>query len=200
MGLLKGNLTFFKLKYEGNFPSLLTEVIDKLNNFSFDKIYDDLKYINYGFIPFDYPEFESFENAEITFGEYYIFSLRIDEKKVNNNFFLIEFEKAKKQLKHESGKEKLNKSDIEFLKSAVTKKILKDTPPATNLVEVIVDVNNSSIFVSKLNGKILDAITHLFKVAFDLNVYRETLIETIKSKIDDLTIVDDLINSLPTSI
>ncbi|MGA1847576.1 hypothetical protein [Deferribacter abyssi] len=200
MGILKGNLSFFKLKYEGSFPNLLTEVIDRLSNFSFDNIYDELKYINYGFVPFNYPEFESFESAEITFGEYFVFSIRIDEKKVNNNFFLIEFEKAKKQLKQESGKNKLNKSDIEFLKSSVTKKILKDTPPSTNIIEIIIDINHSSIFASKLNSKVLDTITHLFNAAFDLNVYRETLLETIKANIDDLTILDDLINTLPTSI
>lgn len=200
MGLLKGSLTFFRLSYQKDLNISITEITEKLKEYSFENIYDELKPVNYGFVPFLYPVIESFDEAEVVFNEYITFTIRLDEKKVNSNFFNIELEKKKRELMLQSNKEKLSKSDIDFLKSNVTKSLLQSTTPSTTLIEVILDSNNNSIFISKLNSKIFDATAHLFKLAFDINIYRATFAEILKRNLDELSVLDNLLNSLPATI
>jgi len=200
MGIIKGSLTFFRLGYQNEFNLSITEIAEKLKEYSFENLYDEFRTVNYGFTPFLYPTAENFDETEIFFNEYMLFTVRIDEKKINSNFFNIELEKKKKELLSQSNKEKLTKSDIDFLKNSVTKTLLNSTTPSTTIVEVILDSNNNFVYINKLNSKIFDALSHLFRIAFDINLYRESFAEILKRNLRDLSILDNLLNSLPTTI
>jgi len=198
MGLANGSLTFFRLYHNEKVDYSLTEVTDFLKEYSFNRLYDSSKPLNYGFVPLGYPEISDFESAELLFYNTYIFTVRIDEKKISKKFFDIKFEEMKSDFLKENNKEYLSKSDREFIKNALTNKMHSQAYPTTSLLEVIWETDRKEVFISSLTSKTFESVVHLFRAAFETNLFRDSLIETVQRKTDDPHKVDDLKNVSPT--
>lgn len=180
MGLLSGSLTFFRLRFKENLNFSLEETRNALKSYEFDKLYEEDKFINYGFVPFAFPIETDFDLTDIYFGSYFVFSIRIDEKKINSKYFDIEFEKMKRNYLRENNKTALTKSDKDFIKNALNAKLLKKALPATQIVEVLLSFEKKTVFLSALNTRIMDTSEHLFRLAFDISVYRDNFLETLR--------------------
>lgn len=198
MGLANGSLTFFRLFYNEKVEYSLAEITEFLKEYSFDRFHDSSKPLNYGFVPLGYPEVSDFGSAELLFDNTFIFSVRIDEKKISRKFFDIKFEEMKSDFLKQNNKEHLSKSDRDFIKNALTNKMHSQAYPTTSLVEVIWETDSKEVFISSLTNKTFESVVHLFRAAFEINLFRDSLMETVKRKIDDPHKVDDLINVSPT--
>ncbi|MEC9491370.1 hypothetical protein [Flexistipes sp.] len=198
MGLVNGSLTFFRLFYNEKVEYSLTDATELLKEYSFDRFYDSSKPLNYGFVPLGYPEVSDFESAELLFDNTFIFTVRIDEKKISKKFFDIKFEEMKNDFLKQNNKEYLSKSDKDFIKNALTNKMHSQAYPATTLVEVIWEMDNKEIFISSLTNKTFESVVHLFRAAFEVNLFRDSLMETVKRKISEPYKIDDLKNVAPT--
>lgn len=197
MGISSGSLTFFRLYFNETFNLRVTEIREKLGNCSFSNLFQDEKPLNYGFVPFEYPKYENFDSAEILFGENYLFCLRLDEKKVSKKYFDIEFIKFKNQFVAENNKQSLTKTDIEFLKNALSANLLKNSTPSTSLVEIILRTEQREIFISNLSTKIFSAVEHLFRIAFDVVLYKDSLMEILRRNIKNSAILDSIAKLTP---
>jgi hypothetical protein len=182
MGLETGTLTFFRLRFDEKIKLSISEITKILEEWTFDKIYNDDNLTNYGFVPLKYPEFNDFKIAEICFEQTYIFAMRMDEKKLNKQFFNIELSNKKKEFLIQSNKNNISKSDIEFIKNSLLLTMSKKTLPVTSIIEIIFKPEKNIILVSKISNKIFDALEHLFKAAFDIVIYRDSIINTAKSQ------------------
>lgn len=198
MGLESGSLTFFRLFFSEDADYSVTDVIELLKEYSFERFYDSSKPLNYGFVPVGYPEVPDFESGDVLFDNTFIFAVRIDEKKFSRKFFEIKFEEMKADFLKQNQKEYLSKSDKEFIKNALTNKMHSETYPSTSLVEVVFETQNKEVFISSLTSKTFEAVVHLFRAAFNINLFRDSLLETVKKKVDDPSKVDDLKNVSPT--
>ena len=199
MGLNSGSLTFFRLKFDEKIRPSVSEVADLLQEWSFDKIYNDDNMINYGFVPLGYPENNNFASSEICFEQTYMFAMRFDEKRLNKKFFEIELAEKKKEFILQSGKNKLTKSDMDFIKNGLLLTMSKQTLPVTSILEIIFKPEKNVIYISGISNKIFDAVEHLFKGSFDIIVYRDSIVNTAKSVLQNPGDVDELINVSPTS-
>ncbi len=199
MGLYSGSLTFFRLFYDENITYSLSEISENLLEYSFDRFYDSSRPVNYGFVPLNYPDYADFTSSEILFDNAYVFSVRIDEKKINKKYFDIKFQEMKKEFLEQNKKDFLSKSDKEFIKNALTNKMFAETLPNTSLVEIIWEMDERQVFVSNIASKSFEAVVHLFRVAFDLNLYRDSLIESARKNISEHYKIDDLKNVTPAN-
>lgn len=197
MGLSSGSLTFFRLYFNETLNFGVTELRERLGNYSFSHLFEEEKQINYGFVPFEYPKYEDFDSSEVLFEENYIFCLRLDEKKISKKYFDIEFIKFKNQFMAENNKQNLTKTDMEFLKNALNSKLFKNSIPSTSLVEVIFKIEQRAVFVSNVSAKIFAALEHLFRLAFDIVLYRDSLVENLRKNSKDSALLDNIIKLTP---
>lgn len=197
MGLVSGSLTFFRLYFKENINFSAGEVAEILKEYSFERLYDDEKLVNYGFVPFNFPAVSSFDVAEVNFEGIDIFAVRMDEKKINKKYFDIEFENMKRKFQEENSKNFLTKMDKEFIKNALNTKLLKGTLPSTSLIEVILDQKQKCIYSSILSAKVMDILENLFRIAFDIAIYRENIVENVRKKTMDAKLVDSLMTLSP---
>ncbi len=198
MGLNSGSLTFFRLRFEEKINPSVSEVSTLLEEWSFDKIYNEDNLTNYGFVPLGYPENINFTSSEICFEQIYIFAMRMDEKKLNKKFFEIELSEKKKEFMMQSGKNKLSKSDLEFIKNGLLLTMSKQTLPTTSILEIIFKPEQKVIYISGMSNKIFDAVEHLFKASFDIAIYRDNIIHTAKNVLNNLSATDELLKLTPT--
>jgi hypothetical protein len=193
MGFLSGSMNLFRVYFNEPFVYNTLEMTDILDQFSFANMYSDEKTINYGFVPFEYPEKESFQNSSLLYGEHIIFAMRYDEKRINAKYFNLEFISMKKRFMEENRKEYLSKIDIEFLKNTLTNKLSKSAVPSSTIVEILFLPEKREIFLSNQNTKIFEALAHLFRSAFDISIYQETLIELSKRVLNNPSKLDRIL-------
>lgn len=198
MGLQSGALTFFRLRFDEKISVSVSELSEALKEWSFDEIHNADNLMNYGFVPFGFPDHTNFEIAEVLFGSTYVFGLRFDETRINKKFFDIALADKKREFLVEAKKDRLSKSDIEFLKNSLTLSMAKKTLPMTNLLEIVFKPETGTVLVSGISTKLFDALEHLFKAAFDIVVYRDTLLETAKRVCIDPMVIDDLNKTTPS--
>jgi len=193
MGFLSGSMNLFRVYFNEPFVYNTLEMTDILDQYSFANMYSDEKTINYGFVPFEYPEKESFQNSSLLYGEHIIFAMRYDEKRINAKYFNLEFISMKKRFMEENRKEYLSKIDIEFLKNTLTNKLSKSAVPSSTIVEILFLPEKREIFLSNQNTKIFEALAHLFRSAFDISIYQETLIELSKRVLNNPSKLDRIL-------
>lgn len=193
MGFLSGSMNLFRVYFNEPFVYNTLEMTDILEQYSFANMYSDEKTINYGFVPFEYPEKESFQNSSLLYGEHIIFAMRYDEKRINAKYFNLEFISMKKRFMEENRKEYLSKIDIEFLKNTLTNKLSKSAVPSSTIVEILFLPEKREIFLSNQNTKIFEALAHLFRSAFDISIYQETLIELSKRVLNNPSKLDRIL-------
>ncbi|MBZ4672382.1 MAG: hypothetical protein JG762_612 [Deferribacteraceae bacterium] len=197
MGLISGSLTFFRLHFQEALKLSNREIQSALEQYSFNNLFEEEKFVNYGFVPFDFPVQTDFLTAETDFDGLSVFGVRIDEKKVNKKYFDIEFERMKNAFMQENGKTYLTKTDKEFIKNALNTKLLKNSLPSTSIVEVILNQDEKCIYVSALNTKVMDILEHLFRLAFEIAVYRESMVENVRKKTGNAKLIDDMLKLTP---
>jgi len=193
MGFLSGSMNLFRVYFNEPFVYNTLEMTDILEQYSFANMYSDEKTIDYGFVPFEYPEKESFQNSSLLYGEHIIFAMRYDEKRINAKYFNLEFISMKKRFMEENRKEYLSKIDIEFLKNTLTNKLSKSAVPSSTIVEILFLPEKREIFLSNQNTKIFEALAHLFRSAFDISIYQETLIELSKRVLNNPSKLDRIL-------
>lgn len=190
MGILSGSMNLFRVYFNDPFSFNTLELSDILEEYSFDALYSDEKNVNYGFVPFEYPEKESFQDSSLLYGENILFGMRYDEKKINAKYFNLEFVALKKKFMEENRKEFLSKMDVEFIKNTLTNRLTKSAVPNSTIVEILLVPENKEAFISVQSTKIFEALSHLFKSAFDISIYQETFVELAKRVLNNPSKMD----------
>ncbi|MCU0590358.1 MAG: recombination-associated protein RdgC [Desulfobacterales bacterium] len=173
MGLLSSSVSISRYRVEGKIEKPVTEAVAKgLRKNAIADIDEDISEKSVGWTSFENPFSPNFETSSFLFGNFFIFSLRVDRKSIPAKLL-------KKYVTLETFK-RLDKTKRRFLskdeKKAIKDKVITDLairiPSTPNVYDLIWDYEKSNIyFFSSLRSSNED-LESLFKRSFDLSLVR----------------------------
>ena len=125
-----------------------------------------------GWTSFDKPYQPDFSGSIFVYGNYFVFSLRIDKKNIAPKILKKQYtvEAAKRLV--DSGREYLSKSEKKMIKDHVMHSLCLRIPATPNIYDLVWDYEDSSIwFFSNLKAA-NEELETLFVKSFDLSLIR----------------------------
>ena len=184
MGFLSSSVSIVRYRVEGDIDGSVMEAVQNgLKQNAMSRIEDEYAEISLGWTPFESPFDPDFDRFTFTFGNYFLFSLRIDKKnvpaKIIQKHTIIEIAKKLK----ESGREFLSKNEKTDIKDMVTEKLMKQIPSTPNTYDVVWDHEESSVLFFSTQKAANEELETLFSKSFKLRLIRlfpYTLVERSK--------------------
>lgn len=173
MGLLSSSVSVARYKVNGKIEEAVMEtVLAGLKENAITTIEDEYAEITLGWTPFGSDFNPDFEKITFTFGNFFLFSLRIDKKSVPSKIIqkYITIEIAKK-LKEE-GRQFLSKNEKTEIKESVTDKLMRQMPSTPNIYDVLWDHEAQSVLFFSTQKAANDELETLFAKSFKLRLIR----------------------------
>jgi len=192
MGILSSSVsisryTVEKKKTEDQPDSVLEIVRNGLKENAITGIEDDYEEISIGWTPYESPYDPDFEKFSFVFGEYFIFSLRIDKKKIPAKIIqkhtAVEIAKRLK----ESDREFLSKNEKTDIKDQVIEHLMGRIPSTPDIYEVIWDYEQALLFFFTTQKAANEELETIFFKSFKqklIRLFPFTLVETSPSFTD----------------
>jgi DNA recombination-dependent growth factor C len=138
MGVYSGSASYVRYKVNGDLPASLKEaVLTKLKEFSFQEPDQPVpREKSIGWVSAENMASIFFDDLHFSKGQYLVFSLRIDTRKVPPLAFKAALLKEELKFKRSTGKERLSIKDKEKLKDQVKLALMKRALPAPALYDV----------------------------------------------------------------
>jgi hypothetical protein len=201
MSLLSSSVSITRYKVEGKLkPPILESVARGLKNFAITEIDEDISDKATGWTSFHKPYQPDFTGSSFVYGNYLVFSLRIDKKnipaKILKKHFMIE--SAKRLAK--TGREYLYRDEKKLLKDRIITTLSLRIPATPNVYDVIWSYEDASLsFLSNLKAA-NEELETLFTQSFNLTLIRLFPYTTadLMLNLSD-TEKDKLANTKPTS-
>ncbi|MBA4396475.1 MAG: hypothetical protein C0394_03710 [Syntrophus sp. (in: bacteria)] len=169
MGLLNGPLTFSRFMVVGRPPSDFSEFIDqRIKRHAFHGIGTDAQEKIMGWVGIENLLDTDFRHASYAWGDYLLFSLRIDRRSVPPSLLKIRALEAEQQHLKETGRKKIDKATREQIRDSVRQGLLGRTLPTPSFYEICWSVSNGSLLFTNLSEKVMQDFQDLFKASFDL--------------------------------
>ena len=168
MGLLKGALTFSRYRLIGDLPDQFSERIDQqIRKFAFQNLKKSAEEKILGWTSLENVLDTDFQYSSYAWGDYLIFSLRIDRWMVPASLLKIRILEAEKQYLTETGQKKIDRYRREDIRERVRLDILNHTQPVPTFYEICWSVSEQSVLFTSLSDKVVDDFQDLFKRSFD---------------------------------
>jgi DNA recombination-dependent growth factor C len=173
MSILSSSVSITRYKVEGKLkPPILESVANGLKKFTIFEIDEDISDKAIGWTSFHKPYQPDFYGSSFVYGNYLVFSLRIDKKnmpaKVLKKHFMIE--SARRLAK--TGREYLSRNEKKALKDQIITTLSLRIPATPNVYDVIWSYEESSLcFLSNLKAA-NEELETLFTQSFDLTLIR----------------------------
>jgi recombination associated protein RdgC len=169
VGLLKGAVTFSRFLIVGETPSNFTEFIhQRIRQYAFQDLpgKNDEKIM--GWTGVENVLDTDFRHASYVWGDYLLFSLRIDRRTVPPSLLKIRALEAERQYLRETGRKKCDKIAREQIREGLRQDLLRQIQPTPSFYEVCWSVSSGRLLFTCLSEKVMQDFQDLFKVAFDL--------------------------------
>ena len=173
MGILSSSVSVTRYRVEGKIKTpFLETVANGLKKNAIAEIDDDVSEKAVGWTSFHKPYHPDFYGSSFVYGNYLVFSLRIDKKsipaKVLKKHFMIE--SARRLAK--TGREFLSRNEKKLLKDQIIDRLSLRIPATPNLYDIIWNYEESSLwFFSNLKAA-NEELETLFRHSFDLTLIR----------------------------
>ena len=173
MGILSSSVSVTRYRVEGKIKTpILETVANGLKKNAVAEIDDDVSDKAVGWTSFHKPYHPDFYGSSFVYGNYLVFSLRIDKKsipaKVLKKHFMIE--SARRLAK--TGREFLSRNEKKLLKDQIIDRLSLRIPATPNLYDIIWNYEESSLwFFSNLKAA-NEELETLFRHSFDLTLIR----------------------------
>lgn len=173
MGILTSSVSVTRYKVEGKIIApILETVANGLKKNAIAEIDEDVSEKAVGWTSFHKPYHPDFYGSSFVYGNYMLFSLRIDKKsipaKVLKKHFMIE--SARRLAK--TGRDFLSRNEKKVLKDQIIDRLSLRIPATPNLYDVIWNYEKSSLwFFSNLKAA-NEELETLFRHSFDLILIR----------------------------
>ena len=173
MSILSNSASITRYKVHGKMKSpVLENVADGLTKNTITEIDNQISDMVVGWTSFEKPFQPDFGGSSFVYGEYFLFSLRIDKKniapKILKKHYTVE---AAKRLA-DSGREYLSKSEKKMIKDHVINTLSLRIPATPNIYDLVWHHEDSSVwFFSNLKAA-NEELETLFSKSFDLSLIR----------------------------
>ena len=173
MSLLSNAASITRYKVHGKMKSpVLETVANGLTNNTISEIDNRISDMAVGWTSFEKPFEPDFSGSIFVYGDYFVFSLRIDKKniaaKILKKHYTIE---AAKRLA-DSGRQYLSKTEKKMIKDHVINALSLRIPATPNIYDLVWNYEDSSVwFFSNLKAA-NEELETLFSKSFDLSLIR----------------------------
>lgn len=175
MGLLSSTVSISRYRVEGDPTedlSPLEMVRQGLQGHVISQIEDEYAELTVGWTPLESPFDPDFETYSFSFGTYFVFSMRIDKKKVPakiiKKYVALEVNKKLK----ESGREFLSRNEKTDIKDMITEKLMRRMPAVPDVYDVVWDFENQSVLFYSTQKAANEELETLFKRSFNMKLIR----------------------------
>jgi hypothetical protein len=173
MSLFSSSVSITRYKVRGKIkPPVLETVARGLTNNTISDIDNQISDMAVGWTSFEKPFQPDFSGSEFVYGNYFVFSLRIDKKnialKILKKHYTVE---AAKRLA-DSGREYLSKTEKKMIRDHVINALSLRIPATPNIYDSVWNYEDSSLcFFSNLKAA-NEELETLFSKSFDLSLIR----------------------------
>jgi len=173
VGILSASVSITRYKVEGVLKNpLMDSVLDGLKKNTIAEIDQDVLEMTAGWTSTNRPFFPDFEGSSFVIGPYFIFSLRIDSKRVPSKVIqkYVALEIAKKL--RESGREYLSREEKRMIKDNVTNMLYRLVPAVPDIVDLIWDHEARQVLFFSNRKSANETVETLFLKSFSLTLVR----------------------------
>lgn len=173
MSLFSSSASITRYKVQGEMkPPVLETVANGLTKNTISDIDNQIPDMAVGWTSFEKPFQPDFSGSIFVYGDYFVFSLRIDKKniapKILKKLYAVE---AAKRLA-DSGREYLSKTEKKMIKDHVMNALSLRIPATPNIYDLVWNYEDSSVwFFSNLKAA-NEKLETLFSKSFDLSLIR----------------------------
>lgn len=173
MGILSASVSITRYAVEGVLKGpVIDSVMDGLKKNTITEIDQDILEMAAGWTSTNRPFFPEFEGSTFVVGPYFVFSLRIDRKKVSSKVVrkYVAMEITKKL--HESGREYISREEKKMIKDNVTNMLYRRIPALPDIYDLVWDYEARRVlFFSNLKNA-NETVETLFLKSFSLTLVR----------------------------
>jgi DNA recombination-dependent growth factor C len=173
MGLIstKSSVTLYRVEGEIDKPIIPT-VLKCLGRHVFSETESELQEKVSGWTSFEEPFNPNFESRDPLIGQYFVFSLRIDRKKVPPKIIQKYYSMEKNRRMADKGGNFLSRNEKKEIKDRVILRLLKRIPSTPDLFDVVWNFENKDLyFFTNLKSANVE-LESLFYKSFRLNLIR----------------------------
>ena len=169
MGFLKGTLTFSRFSILKKAPEDSAEIFDRqIKAFAFRDFFPAEAEKNLGWTCIEDVLDTEFAYARYGFGDYRLFTLRIDRRLVPSALMKIRCLEGERRFLSENKAKKLYKDQREAIRDSVRIELLKYAQPVPSFFEVCWAPGAETVLFSNLTPKIVQEFLDLFKESFGI--------------------------------
>jgi len=173
LGILSASVSITRYKVEGKLKTPVMEtVLAGLKNNTIAEIDQEIVETAAGWTSTQQPFFPDFEGSSFVVGPYFIFSLRIDTKRVPSKtvqkYVAIE---TKKKLA-ESGREYLSREEKRMIKDHVTNMLYRRIPGVPGIYDLVWEHEKGSVWFFTNLKSANETVETLFLKSFNLTLVR----------------------------
>ena len=173
MSLLSSSVSVARYKVGGAVEGAIMETVHEgLKRHAMTTIEDEYAEITIGWTPFESDFEPDFEKYTFTFGNYFIFSMRIDKKgvpaKIIKKYMALEIAKKLK----EDGRDFLSKNEKTDIKDAVTEKLMRQIPSTPNVYNVMWDHEKETVYFFSTQKAANEEFETLFARSFKVKLIK----------------------------
>jgi len=167
----RGALSFKTFEVSGKNPTPSHErLLERLEQFAFAGIDAQEEGAVHGWVAPDHLFDGDFASPKVFRGQYALFALRIDTKKVPGPVLAAHTALAIAAACEADGVEKLPAKQKRDLKREVKRQLLAETPPVQRAYGVFWNVRARKVFLQSTSKAVVEAFRALFERAFELNL------------------------------
>jgi len=169
MGLLKGPLTFSRFTVAGRLPSDFMDMVQRqIRRHAFQDLAADTQEKILGWTGIANVLDTEFRHASYVWGDYLLFTLRIDRRSVPPSLLKLRAFEAERQHLKDTGRKKIDKTTREQIRETLRQDLLRGLPPTPSFFEVCWSVSSGRLLFTSLTEKVMQDFQDLFKSTFDL--------------------------------
>jgi len=168
VGLLKGPLSFSRFMVIGEWPSDFTEMIDRqLRQYAFQDLAGSTDEKTMGWTGIENILDTDFSHASYVWGDYLLFSMRIDRRAVPPSLLKIRVMEAEKHYLKETGRKKIDRIAREELREGVRRDLMSHIHPTPSFFDICWCVSGGTVLLTSLSEKVMQDFQDFFKTSFE---------------------------------
>jgi hypothetical protein len=173
MGMVSPSVSITRYRVKGKVEAPVLDTISAgLQKHRILEIDNDTAEKSVGWTSFETPYVPNFDGSSFVFGQYLVFSLRLDKKRISSKTLKKHTSLAEQKHLAESGREYLTGNERKLLKESVLRRLSLKTPATPHIYDVIWNYENGTLWYFSNLKTANEELEMLFSQTFKLGLIR----------------------------